>query len=133
MPPFISEGKWVADGMQKFGNWFQKRGWLGKVGEDGKHLKKRGIWWGRGEGGVRMLVEVATAYALTKALLPLRLVFSVWATPWFARIAIIPTTNSFRKVFRRKPQVKVPQEKTHVKANTSSAKESAKVHETRRE
>ena len=57
MPPFISEGKWVADGMQKFGNWFQKRGWLGKVGEDGKHLKKRGIWWGRGEGGVRMLVE----------------------------------------------------------------------------
>ena len=75
----------------------------------------------------------ATAYALTKALLPLRLVFSVWATPWFARIAIIPTTNIFRKVFRREPQVKVPQEKIHVTPNVSSAKESAKVHETRRE
>ena len=57
MPPFISEGKWVADGMEKFGKWFRKRGWLGQVGEDGKHLKKRGTWWGRGEGGVRVLVE----------------------------------------------------------------------------
>ena len=57
MPPFISEGKWVADGVEKFGKWFRKRGWLGTVGEDGKHLKKRGIWWGRGEGGIRVVVE----------------------------------------------------------------------------
>ena len=57
MPPFVSEGKWVADGMEKFGNWFRRRGWLGEVGEDGKHLGKRGVWWGRSEGGVRIVVE----------------------------------------------------------------------------
>lgn len=57
MPPFISEGKWVADGMQKFGNWFRRRGWLGEVGEDGKNMGKRGVWWGRSEGGVRIVVE----------------------------------------------------------------------------
>lgn len=57
MPPFISEGKWVADGMEKFGNWFRRRGWLGEVGEDGKNLGKRGLWWGRSEDGVRIVVE----------------------------------------------------------------------------
>jgi hypothetical protein len=44
----------------------------------------------------------ATAYAVTKALLPLRLIFSVWATPWFARIAIVPMTNLIRRIFRKK-------------------------------
>ncbi|MCJ1354535.1 MAG: hypothetical protein MMC33_004524 [Icmadophila ericetorum] len=106
MPPFISEGKWVADGMEKFGNWFRKRGWPGEVGEDGKHLGKRGVWWGRSEGGVRIVVEFATAYAITKALLPLRLIFSVWATPWFARVAVIPATNMFRRMFKRNPKAK---------------------------
>ena len=34
------------------------------------------------------MLEVATAYAVTKALLPARLMLSVWATPWFARVVI---------------------------------------------
>ena len=38
----------------------------------------------------------ATAWAIIKAILPIRLVFSVWATPWFARIAISPLVNIFR-------------------------------------
>lgn len=52
MPPFISEGKWVSDGIEKFGNYFRKKGWLG---EEGKARRYR--WWGRGEGGSRIIVE----------------------------------------------------------------------------
>ena len=38
--------------------------------------------------GTRIVIEVAAAYAITKALLPLRLMLSVWATPWFARVVV---------------------------------------------
>lgn len=34
--------------------------------------------------------RIATAYAVTKALLPLRLLLSVWATPWFAKATLLP-------------------------------------------
>ncbi|KAI9722932.1 MAG: hypothetical protein M1812_001381 [Candelaria pacifica] len=96
LPPFISEGKWVADGVEKFGRWFRKKGWLGD-----EEKARRTRWWGKGEGGVRLVVELATAYAITKALLPLRLVFSVSATPWFARIAVVPLTSAMKRVFTR--------------------------------
>ena len=46
-------------------------------------VKKEG--WNVGESGSRILVEVATAYAITKVLLPARVILSVWAMPWFAR------------------------------------------------
>lgn len=52
MPPFVGEGKWVSDGVEKFGNYFRKKGWLG---EEGKARRYR--WWGRGEGGTRIVVE----------------------------------------------------------------------------
>lgn len=42
------------------------------------------------EAGSRILLEVAAAYAVTKLLLPVRIIGSVWATPyvvsWVARI-----------------------------------------------
>lgn len=97
MPPFIGEGKWVSDGVEKFGSYFRKKGWLG---EEGK--ARRYKWWGRGEGGTRIVVEFATAYAITKALLPLRLILSVSVTPWFARVAIVPSTNLIRRIFTRR-------------------------------
>lgn len=53
MPPFIGEGKWVADGVEKFGNWFRKKGWLGEEDRRGRRAR----WWGRGEGGTRIVVE----------------------------------------------------------------------------
>ena len=95
LPPFISEGKWVHQGTEKFGKWAKKRGW---ITED----ERSGRWWGRGEGSVRIIVELATAYAVTKALLPLRLVISVWATPWFARWTTLPFLNLLRRAFARR-------------------------------
>ena len=52
MPPYISEGKWVSDGVEKFGRYFRKKGWLGDE-EDARRYR----WWGRGEGGLRVVVE----------------------------------------------------------------------------
>ncbi|KAL2067545.1 hypothetical protein VTL71DRAFT_1970 [Oculimacula yallundae] len=40
------------------------------------------------ERGTRILIEVATAYAITKALMPARILLSVWAAPWFARVVL---------------------------------------------
>jgi hypothetical protein len=51
MPPYISEGKLVSQGVEKFGNYFRRKGWLGD--EDAGRYK----WWGRGEGGIRVVTE----------------------------------------------------------------------------
>ena len=64
MPPFISEGKWVSDGVEKFGNYFRKKGWLG---EEGKARRYR--WWGRGEGGTRIVVEYV-CHSIANCVLP---------------------------------------------------------------
>ena len=94
--------------MERFGKYLRKKGWISDedsaaaievaageraVGEDakkGRLGKGAGKWWGRGEGGVRLAVELATAYALTKLLLPVRIVLSVWATPAFAKWTVVP-------------------------------------------
>jgi hypothetical protein len=46
------------------------------------------------------VVELATAYAVVKVLLPVRIFLSVWGAPWFARIAVLPTSNAFKVLFR---------------------------------
>ncbi|KAF4555213.1 Hypothetical protein D9617_3g022850 [Elsinoe fawcettii] len=51
--------------------------------------------------GARLVVELATAYAITKVLLPFRIAASVWATPWFARIAVQPISNLARRLAKR--------------------------------
>ncbi|KAF2220675.1 hypothetical protein BDZ85DRAFT_29750 [Elsinoe ampelina] len=51
--------------------------------------------------GARIIIELATAYAITKVLLPARLIASIWATPWFARIAVAPISSLLRKAARR--------------------------------
>ena len=33
--------------------------------------------------------------------MPIRLIFSVWATPWFARRAVVPLTNAIKRFFTR--------------------------------
>ena len=49
-----------------------------------------------------MPYRFATAYAVTKALLPLRLILSVWGTPWFARFTTGPVFGRVRRLFSRK-------------------------------
>ncbi|KAI5365250.1 Putative MIOREX complex component 11 [Septoria linicola] len=95
LPPFISEGKWVSDGIEKFGRYMRKKGWLSSETRVGR-------WFGRGETGTRIVVELATAYAVTKALLPFRLILSVWGTPWFATWTVLPITNRLARLFKSK-------------------------------
>lgn len=52
LPPFISEGQWISNGVEMFGNYFRRKGWLGE-----EEYARRHRWWGRGEGGVRIVVE----------------------------------------------------------------------------
>ncbi|KAI5294126.1 hypothetical protein KEM52_004658, partial [Ascosphaera acerosa] len=57
---------------------------------------------GDGDGqGSRLVLEFATAYAITKLLLPVRIVASAWATPWFARAVVMPTVRLTRRLLRR--------------------------------
>ena len=121
LPPFIAEGALAKSGVEKFGRYLRKKGWIEdedgdlegaievaagerSVGEDAKKGRLgngASKWWGRGEGGVRLAVEFATAYALTKFLLPVRLVFSVWATPGFARWTVVPVIGWVGRAFGR--------------------------------
>ncbi|KAL8831744.1 MAG: hypothetical protein Q9191_000672 [Dirinaria sp. TL-2023a] len=61
LPAYISEWKWVSEGIQKFGSYARKKGWLGN--EETRNFR----WWEKGEGGLKVVVEFATAYAITKA------------------------------------------------------------------
>lgn len=86
----------MAEYTEKFGRYLRRKGWVSPE-ESGT----TGRWWGRGEKGTRIVVEVATAYAITKVLLPVRLVISVWGTPWFARLVVLPVTGLLGRFGRR--------------------------------
>ncbi|KAL6243622.1 hypothetical protein RBB50_009615 [Rhinocladiella similis] len=113
LPPYFAEGAWVADGVEKFGRYFRKKGWISEKDEKGveeqtkeghaMRLEKNSAskWFGRGESATRWVVEFATAYTIVKALLPVRIFVSVWGAPWFARLAVIPIGNATRSLFRR--------------------------------
>lgn len=124
LPPFFAEGEWVLKGVSLFGNYFRRKGWISSsdaesaksAAEEGRaeELEKKGKlsgiagkWWNRGEGGTRVVIEFATAYAVVKALLPIRLVLSVWGAPWFARYSVIPIQNAFKRRFSKKNATKV--------------------------
>ncbi|KAK3079353.1 hypothetical protein LTS18_005079, partial [Coniosporium uncinatum] len=110
LPGWFSEGKWVNDGLERFGRYFKKKGWLRDegmqgemLGEDGERVERRRVdrVWGVGQEGVRWVTEIATAWAVVKALLPLRIVVSVWGAPAFARWAVLPVLGAVRGVFGR--------------------------------
>lgn len=52
LPPYISEAKWVSTGVEKFGRYFRRKGWLGEEG-----VARRDRYWGLSEKGVRVVVE----------------------------------------------------------------------------
>jgi hypothetical protein len=101
--------------MWKFGRYFARKGWFGfsketiensdetvatvdidkqQTAGNRDQVERR---WHVGEQGRRILIEVATAYAITKILLPVRIIFSVWATPWTARVFIVKAFGMTRK------------------------------------
>ncbi|PFH60089.1 hypothetical protein XA68_11477 [Ophiocordyceps unilateralis] len=110
--------EWVAgrfaaytdEGVARAERYFRRKDWFGFRAEEGEakgkeegdnpgqdHTKLAIKRWERGDGGYQILVEVALAYAVTKALLPLRIVASLLATPWFARVITSIGSSLFRK------------------------------------
>ncbi|KXX76546.1 hypothetical protein MMYC01_205994 [Madurella mycetomatis] len=93
-------GGYVREGVGRFERYFRRKGWFGfgeqeeqeagqqEGGRDGDGDGEGEVMelWREGGYKYRVVVEVALAYALTKALLPVRIVASAWATPWFARV-----------------------------------------------
>jgi len=107
----LTEAEYITDGTERFGRYFRRKGWFGfeddpmdnndinieggnkgrgKEAQEGENCRIEDVEkkWNVNAASSRILVEVATAYAITKILLPVRVVCSVWATPWFARVIL---------------------------------------------
>lgn len=93
-------GNAFDEGAARFGRWLRKKGWVEESDVSAVKEHETTANSGQGKGaGVRLVLEFATAYAITKALLPVRLAASVWATPWFARSIFSPTTRAVKRLF----------------------------------
>ena len=57
LPQSISEWKWASDGVGKFGNWFRKKGWLGKVDRDSDGNIQGDYWARMGDARFRVVLE----------------------------------------------------------------------------
>ncbi|KAF1918621.1 hypothetical protein BDU57DRAFT_554083 [Ampelomyces quisqualis] len=100
VPRWVAEGAWVVAGAERFGRYFRRKGWVsaGEAGEAEREVRGLvGVEEDGGEGGVRLVVEFATAWAVTKALVVPRVVLSVWATPGFARAVVGPVAAGVRR------------------------------------
>jgi Hypothetical protein FLILHELTA len=114
LPSSVVEGEWVKQGVEKWGRYFKRKGWVESDGESpafanqdlhqaesSDHdqsitatVESRGKGW-------RVVLEVATAWAIVKALMPVRIIGCVWASPWFARVAVLPITRIFGRIGRK--------------------------------
>ena len=88
-------GGQVADGVRQFEKYFRRKEWFGFRRDEAEQpstdnnqeaaatdvMEK----W-KSDNKYRIVVEIGLAYAITKVLLPVRIVASVWATPWFAGV-----------------------------------------------
>ncbi|KAF4339576.1 hypothetical protein FBEOM_6526 [Fusarium beomiforme] len=103
-------GSYVEDGVGRFERYFTRKGWFGfgqneedkasstTVKNPDSKSEDAVMRWHSGDGRYKVVVEIALAYAITKALLPVRIIGSVWATPWFAGVLM-----RAKRVFVRKP------------------------------
>ncbi|GAB7351036.1 hypothetical protein MBLNU459_g1520t1 [Dothideomycetes sp. NU459] len=125
LPAGLGEAAWVRQGVARFERYAVRKGWVegnvaGSSSSEKQEVEGEGKDEDRGGGGggvdlgvggsevvvavgdgrgVRIILELGTAWAVTKALLPARLLLSVWATPWFARVGCLPVWNGVRRVF----------------------------------
>lgn len=89
---------YVQDGTARFERYFRRKGWFGfgqgEEDEAGRELQAEegggGVLdrWASADQKYRIVVEVALAYAITKVFLPVRIMASLWATPWFAGVMV---------------------------------------------
>ena len=102
-------GAYVDAGVARFERYFKRKEWFGFSKDEAEEASDLGRYdrsekedvmdkWQSGDQKYKILVEVALAYAITKAFLPVRIIGSVWATPWFAGLL----TKVQRAVTRRK-------------------------------
>ena len=91
------------EGAARFGRWLRKKGWVDEsdVNTVAEHESTVSGSIVKESAGVRLVLEFATAYAIAKALLPVRIAASVWATPWFARTILTPATKLVRRLVGR--------------------------------
>ncbi|KAL5338107.1 hypothetical protein BJX70DRAFT_367717 [Aspergillus crustosus] len=103
LPDFTSYSGF-QEGTRRFGKWLRKKGWVQEADAqeavEGTDTDTVTATTTEKE-GVRLVLEFATAYAVTKALLPLRIAASVWATPWFARAVLGPVGMGAKRLIRR--------------------------------
>ena len=106
---FGGEGGAFDEGVKRFGRWLCKKGWIDDVDvhlageEQDRDAAVAERFEQEGRKGFRLVIEFASAYAITKALLPVRIAASVLATPWFARTILRPLGAGFNKrLFRSK-------------------------------
>ncbi|KAK9390278.1 hypothetical protein V1515DRAFT_589785 [Lipomyces mesembrius] len=52
------------------------------------------------ESATKLILQGATAFAIVKMILPLRVAFSLLITPWFARRSVIPLVNRIQKTIK---------------------------------
>jgi len=109
LPENARDWKWVDESVGKAERYARRKGWVGDEAE--ALVREGGTRETEGEvqvavkeisgAGLRIVLELATAWAVTKALLPVRIVGCVWATPWFARSVVLPGGKVMRRVFGR--------------------------------
>ncbi|KAM0452315.1 hypothetical protein ACHAO4_005526 [Trichoderma viride] len=103
-------GESLQGGIERYERYFKRKGLFGFGQEDDNdtsapdttnqnaHVEDAVQRWHNGEQKYKILVEVALAYAITKTLLPIRIIGSVWATPWFAKILVRAKSKLTRKL-----------------------------------
>ncbi|KAH7318305.1 hypothetical protein B0I35DRAFT_431766 [Stachybotrys elegans] len=101
-------GSYVEAGTARFEKYFRRKGWFGfgqdeptsamtTDSNDGGRTRQAMERWQEGEAKYKILMEVALAYAITKALLPVRIIGSVWAAPWFANRVLLRARSLFTR------------------------------------
>lgn len=109
-------GASVRGGVSKFERYFSRKGWFGFSKEDAvpnapesdggttaAQTNTAVQGWMDGDQKYQILVEVALAYAITKVLLPIRIVACVWATPRVAGWMSILKTRLWRLPHKKNP------------------------------
>lgn len=97
LPLYFAEGKKATQGVEIFGRWFKKRGWISekdevRVEEEAERGETRQLYQEMSEArnqekqGGRIVIEAATAWVIVKLMFPLRIAISVWAAPASARL-----------------------------------------------